>query len=552
MQYDEANGPYLAVDKDDAEMAGLVKYDFLGLQTLTIVKKTGVDISSVDLNDPETLSIFRKGDTNGVFQFESSGMRKLLIDMQPEKFSDIVAANALYRPGPIENGLVDLYVRNKKNPDLITYDFPELEPILKETYGVLCYQEQVMKISQVIAGFSMAEADTLRKAIGKKKADLMAKLEKQFIEGGVKNGFDKDKVIELYEKIKKFAKYSFNKSHSAAYAKLAMQTAYLKRYHLAKFLAAAIAVEASDHKKVYEYILEAKRHGIEVIIPSLNTSTKDAEAINGKIIRLGLNNLKGFGESAIEDIIKNRPFTDPIDLLSRTTKVNKTMVKKLIAIGAFDFTGEKREDWFITVDKYNKNKQKKNFSAFLTGEMNTSIKKAAFKWDNIELAQKEYEAFGFFLNYNPIAFYSDLMVYSNYDEIVFIEKVKKTKTRKKGEEMAILKVTDFKEYKEIPFFPKVWKMCPCKEGDVVMIKYSEGYPAEAIKAEDAKFNFKYMFITAPDNVSAESILQVLHKYPEGNITTEIENLEVNGPYVAYNLEMIEELKQMGCKIKFSK
>ncbi len=309
LYYDKDGECATQFDMVKLEEVGLIKMDFLGLKTLTeldrikklIKERHGVEINllSLPLDDPKVYELLREGDTTGVFQLESSGMKNLLKRLEPDNFDDIVAVLALYRPGPLKSGLVDSYINRKHGKEPIEYPFPELEPILKETYGVWVYQEQIMKASQVLAGFTPGEADTLRKAIGKKKADLMAEMKEKFIKGAVERGYDEKKVTELWEDIEKFASYSFNKSHSVAYGYLSYWTAYFKAYYPEEFYCVKLSTEKND-KKFINLLKDAKTHGFRILPPDINKSQADFTIEGDKTIRFGLARIKGVGEETAE------------------------------------------------------------------------------------------------------------------------------------------------------------------------------------------------------------------------------------------------------------
>jgi len=300
-------------DKDDVEALGLLKMDFLGLKTLTVLddarrsifEETGeqVDFDTLPLDDAAVFELFSAGRTDGVFQFESSGMRDVLRKVQPQVFPDIAALNALYRPGPMQ--FIDDYSQRRHGKKPITYIFPELEEIIGETYGIIVYQEQVMQIAVKIAGFTLAKADTLRKAMGKKKHEIIAKEERNFLQGGVANGFPEKKVKQLWEQIKPFAEYGFNKSHSVAYAYVAYLTAFLKAHYPAHFMAAMLTSEAANTDKLAQYIGRCRQMGLTMLPPDINAS-EPRFTVEQDNIRFGLAAIKGVGESATLPIVTAR------------------------------------------------------------------------------------------------------------------------------------------------------------------------------------------------------------------------------------------------------
>lgn len=343
------------------EPVDLIKFDFLGLKTLTVIddalklikKRYGkeIDFLSVDVEDPKVYETMQSGDTLGLFQIESGGMQDLNKRLKPSTFEDIIAVLALYRPGPMESGMLDDFIDRKHGLKPIEYMFPELEPILKPTYGVIVYQEQVMQIVQAIGGFSLGGADLVRRAMGKKIKEEMDRLKDTFVQGAVKNGFDANKSGELWDLIVKFAGYGFNKSHSAAYAMVTFQTAYLKTYYKHEFMAAMLTSETSKVEAVAKYIDEVKAMDIKVLPPHVNLSENDF-GVSGegedKAIVFGLSAIKGVGEAPIENIVnereKNGEFKSLEDFVGRVdwSKVNKRVLEPLIKSGSLDNLGYSR------------------------------------------------------------------------------------------------------------------------------------------------------------------------------------------------------------------
>ncbi len=302
-------------DMKIVEKIGLVKFDFLGLRNLTVIenaleliKRQGgevPDINNLDLDDKKTYRLLCAGDTTGVFQLESSGMKDLLVRLKPECFNDIIALVALYRPGPMESGMIDDYVDRKHGRKKVEYLLPQLETALEETYGVIVYQEQVMKIAATLANYTMSEADDLRKAMGKKIKELMAQHRERFVEGAVANGINADKAATIFDLIEKFGGYGFNKSHSAAYALIAFQTAYLKAHFPVEFMASLLTSEMHSIDGVVKFINECRSHDILVLPPDIYESDK-VFTVSGDEIRFGLVAVKNVGEGAIEAIIEAR------------------------------------------------------------------------------------------------------------------------------------------------------------------------------------------------------------------------------------------------------
>ncbi len=344
------------------EDLGLLKMDFLGLSNLTIVKNTlrivkrvygeDIDVISLTLDDPKTYALLQRGDTTGVFQFESSGMKRYLRELKPTEFGDIVAMGALYRPGPLSAGLTDSFIRRKNGLEDVTYDHPKMEAALKGTYGVLVYQEQFMQISRDVCGFTGGEADTLRKAIGKKKRDMMLKMEERFIGGAVENGIDKALIEGFWKKLMGFADYCFNKSHSACYGMISYWTAYLKAHYPEAFMASLMTSDYDDIDRLAIEITECKYMGITVMSPDVNTSFHEFAVIKSEDdspdkIRFGMDAIKNVGSGAVAEIIRAREeaggFKDLEDFLDKVSPriVNKKALESLIKAGALDSFGDR-------------------------------------------------------------------------------------------------------------------------------------------------------------------------------------------------------------------
>jgi len=334
----------------DLEKLGLLKMDFLGLRNLTIISKTikliklrhnlDIEINNIPLDDTETYEMLTRGETSGVFQLESSGMRKLVRDLKPSVFEDLGALVALFRPGPLESGMVSDFVERKHGRQAIKYAHPLLEPVLKDTYGTIVYQEQIMQIFQTLAGYSLGQADMVRRMMGKKKIEEMAKQKEKFIDGSGKNGMTPKAAAQLFEQIEKFAEYCFNRSHSAAYAFVAYQTAYLKTHYTVEYLSALLSSVASDQEKTQAYIEEAQKYGIKVLPPDINKSFSEFTPDENNI-RFGLASIKQVGEIVVEAIIREREekgeFESIYDFCKRVDSKcsNKRVMEGLIKTGAF-------------------------------------------------------------------------------------------------------------------------------------------------------------------------------------------------------------------------
>ncbi|MGE3956363.1 MAG: DNA polymerase III subunit alpha [Vicinamibacterales bacterium] len=336
----------------DVERMGLLKMDFLGLSTLTLIydcldeikRTTGevLDIDAIPLDNEKAYRIFQDGQTYGVFQFESSGMRDILRKARPERLDDLIALNALYRPGPLRSGMVDDYIARKQGKTEVVYEFSELEPVLQDTYGVIAYQEQVMRISNVLAGFSLGEADLLRKAMGKKNPEVMAKMRGKFVKGAVEKGHPEKKAAHIFELMEHFAGYGFNKSHSTAYAYLAYQTAYLKANYPWHFASALLTIESQNTEKLALYLGEARELEIPVLPPDVNASELRFTVEPGRGVRFGLTAIKNVGEGAIESLLAVRKKHGRITSLHALSEeldlrlANKRVFESLIKAGAFD------------------------------------------------------------------------------------------------------------------------------------------------------------------------------------------------------------------------
>src|SRR5216117_833522 len=336
----------------EIERVGLLKMDFLGLSTLTLIfdaiqeirQTTGVtlDIDNIPVDDAKTYQIFQDGQTYGIFQFESSGMRDILRKAKPQTLEDLIALNALYRPGPLRSGMVDDYIARKQGKTEVKYALPQLEPILRETYGVIAYQEQVMRIARELGGFTLGEADILRKAMGKKNPEVMAKQRGKFVEGAKKNGIHEKKAGPIFDLMEHFAGYGFPKAHSTAYAYLAYQTAYLKANYPWHFAASLLTIESQNTDKLALYLGECRDRGIPVLPPDINASERRFTVDPGTGVRFGLTAIKNVGDSAIESLLDVRRKCGRIASLASVCEdldlrlVNKRVFESLIKAGAFD------------------------------------------------------------------------------------------------------------------------------------------------------------------------------------------------------------------------
>ena len=416
-------------DKKDVEAVGLVKFDFLGLTTLTIIeraldyieKNTGVrpDIEHMECDDEDTYKkIFQTGDTVAVFQFESPGMHKLLIDAKPTQLSDLIALNALYRPGPMDliPDFLDIRAGRKK----AEYADPRLIPILEDTAGIMVYQEQVMLVAQKIGGYSLGGADILRRAMGKKDVAEMERQSKVFIEGAAKNGVSEEVATHLFELMRKFAGYGFNKSHAAAYSYVAYKTGWLKNYYPAEFLASSLSEVMTDPEKSLKILMDAKRHGVKLLGPDINESEFNYTSPKTMEIRMGLGALKGVGSAPAEAIKaerdKNGPFKDPFDLVKRVGSqlITKKIIQVFAMAGVFDSIEPNRRKWFENADVVVQSAQENEkaadqFSLFGEEPSNEVPIKEVAPWSERTRMEKEQYVLGFYFSGHPLeAYHSEL------------------------------------------------------------------------------------------------------------------------------------------------
>ncbi len=417
----------------DLEKVGLVKFDFLGLKTLTMIHdavtlvgtrsggNSNLDVNHLPLDDPQTFSLLSSGKTTGIFQLESSGMRNLLVKIKPETFEDLIAILALYRPGPLESGMVDDFIKRKRDPSQVVYDPLQVEPILRETYGVIVYQEQVMAIANQLAGFSLGQADLLRRAMGKKKHEEMAKQKELFVTGSQQRGIQASKAEKLFDQMAFFAGYGFNKSHSAAYALVTYQTAYLKAHYPTEFMAALLTSEMGNTDKMVGYFTECRELGVQILPPDVNESAKNFSVVP-EGIRFGLAAIKNVGESAVDVILEAReqegPFSSFVDLCCRldSQKVNKRVLEGLIKVGAFDSLATSRARLFHVLEQaldyaaiVQRNKRQGQTSLFdgvsaesgAQGGLDFTIPQVP-EWSQQDTLKYERELTGFYITAHPL------------------------------------------------------------------------------------------------------------------------------------------------------
>ena len=413
----------------DVDEIGLIKFDFLGLKTLTLIQDvvqrikesrgTEVDLDTLPLDDPPTYRLLSKGNTVGVFQMESDGIRKLMRQLKPNCFEDVFAVIALFRPGPLDSGAADQFIRRKNGKERVGYPHPRLEPVLEDTYGVTIYQEQVMQIAQLLGGYSLSDADNLRRAMGKKKKDVMQAERKKFLDGAARNDIPAKLAGEIFDAMETFAAYGFNKSHAASYALISYQTAYLKTHYPQEFMAALTSLEMGDTNKTYKNMAECRLHGIPVLPPDVNESG-DGFTVRGQTIRFGLGAVKGVGSKAIEVIEAARrdgPFTDLYDFCTRvqSTVTNKRVLESLVKCGAFDSFGMPRARLLAGVEDAMRwaalraagNADQMGLFANGDAESGYPALPEAAEWSDVEKLNLERETLGFYITGHPLDKYAD-------------------------------------------------------------------------------------------------------------------------------------------------
>ncbi len=518
------------------ESTGLIKMDFLGLKNLTIINEAlaniklnhgkEIDIEKIPIDDPKTYELYCKGQTSGTFQFESAGMQKYLIELHPTCFEDLIAMNALYRPGPMD--YIPSFINRKQGREPIEYDIPCMEKYLKETYGITVYQEQVMLLSRQLAGFTRGQSDTLRKAMGKKQIEKMNELETLFYEGGEKNGHDKKVLNKIWEDWKKFASYAFNKSHATCYSWVAYQTAYLKANYPSEYMAAVLSSNLNDVDKLSKYMDECRAMGIEVLGPNINESYKNFSATKDGRIRFGLAGIKGVGTSCVDSIVeerdKNGAYKDIFDFVQRINQgsCNRKALESMALAGAFDdFKDIKREDFFEVNprgeaysetlmrfgQKYQVSQQEMQnslFGAFGAIEVATPPIPNAEPWSQLERLNRERDLVGMYLSAHPLDPY---YIEVNYGCDTPLAEIKnradeldkeltlgglvvdfQTRMGKKGNQFGILKIEDYSGSFEFMLFGNKFvdyqKFGVPGYAIVVRGAYEKGY------RDDIRFNVK--------------------------------------------------------------
>ena len=502
------------------EKIGLLKADFLGVRKFTVIDKarqlikattgTVIEVDKLPLDDKKTYDLLSRGDVKGVFQVETSrGFKDLLMKLKPDKFEDVLPLVALYRPGPLGSGMVDTFINCKHGREAVKYLHPKLEPLLKETYGLIVYQEQVMRIANRLGGFTLNEADNLRKAMGKKKPEVMAKFKAQFLNGTKDNEIPKNVAEKIFELMEYFAGYGFNKSHSAAYAMVCYQTAYLKANYPTQYMAAQMTCEKQNNLKIVDYMHECNRMGIELLPPCVNESFSDFTIVSDQQVRFGLGAIKNVGEKAIESIIESRKadgeFTSIFDFCERVDLrlVNKQVMESLIKSGCFDSMPGYRSQFFEGIDtllkvgaKSNKDRRMGQMSLF--GAQENTVDLNSFhslpeteKWSEKQLLKAEKEAMGLYVSSHPLKRYKDAI--EHYSDITtgelsekpedadvliggIVNSVNRT-TTKKGKPIAYFTIEDMEGIAKCVIFEK--KLASLNDqlhaDEVVFIKGKVGF-----------------------------------------------------------------------------
>jgi DNA polymerase-3 subunit alpha len=479
----------------DVERVGLVKFDFLGLKTLTVLSKAAeliertrgkkIELTRLPVDDQETFTLLGSGDTTGIFQLESSGMRDLLVKLRPETFTDLIALVALYRPGPLGSGMVDEFIKRRHRKSAVRYEVPKVKEILEDTYGVIVYQEQVMRIASTLANFSLGDADILRRAMSKKDPAEMERLKEKFIEGARNNGIQMEKAERIFEMMAKFAEYGFNKSHSAAYALIAYQTAYLKVHYPTEFMAALLTCDMDNTDKVMRYVAECREKGIEILPPDINESNWGF-TVSGEKIRYGLGAVKNVGFGAVEEILRHHKegeqilslfdFCESVDL----RKVNRRVIESLVKAGAFDSTGAHRSQLMLVLEealeqgqarqKERRGGQPALFEGLTYPHGQTHLPDLE-EWPENQLLSFEKDVLGFYLTSHPLIKYQQdirelttadmetLNEMANGTQVTvggLVAEVKEIVT-KKGDQMAFLSLEDMRGRVEVIVFPDLFR-----------------------------------------------------------------------------------------------
>ena len=579
--------PSTQFDMYSAENAGLIKFDFLGLKTLTVISKTekkikkinkNFSLNKIDYNDEKVFDLLSKGNTVGLFQLESSGMREALMQMKPNHLEDIIALVALYRPGPMAN--IKTYNDCKHGIQTPDYLHPKLEEILKPTYGVIIYQEQVMQIAQKLSGFTAGEADLLRRAMGKKKRLELERQKMRFIDGAVKNGIKKETAASIFLKIEPFAEYGFNKSHAAAYAIIAYQTAYLKNYYQKEFFSASMSMDISNQNKLSEFHEELKRLNIIVQRPDINECYADFQSIEKNFL-YALGAIKNVGFEAISNIVKERDkngkFVSIGDFIERVNPrdINKLQLEGLVKAGAFDNLIKNRKSIYESIPSIIL-KSKNNYENKIANQINLFENKdiennelisLVDDWNFDEKLSKEFEALGFYISDHPLNQYSDIL--SNYEIINFddfnntkdlstaniagtVLKVQEKKTQK-GNSYAIVKFSDLKSVFELFIFSELLEFNRniIKEGNSLILGLNKNINEEnnrfkrinikKISSLSSMINkpIENIEIQISDNDFLEKIKNILFKSGDTNVQIRVTVDEKNYAFKLRNKRLVD-------------
>ena len=565
-------------DMKGLETLGLLKLDFLGLRNLTVIDNAlkllklrgeNVDIEKIPMDDAKVYKMFAKGLTIGVFQFESSGMREFLKKLKPTVIEDLIAMNALYRPGPMEN--IDDFISRKHGKKKIEYAHPVMEAILEETYGIIVYQEQVMQIAHEVAGFTLAEADIMRRAVGKKIKKLMDELKVKFIDGALeKHNISKKKGKEIYELIEKFAEYGFNKSHSTAYAYVAYQTAWLKTHYPAEFMSANLTSEMSNIDRVVILINECRKLKIEVDPPDVNISSTNFRPVNHKTISFGLNAIKNVGTKALDQIVESRDKHGKFDSLFDFTanvslkSVNRKVLESLNMAGALDGLEGNRAQKYAVIEtalKYGQTIQENKarnqvdlFGASSANGQDTSMVPSlpqAEEWSEAQLLEKEKEVLGMYLSGHPLLKYAeDLEEFSNFDFTDNIEQRNGSKVRVGGS-ICDVKMHFDRKNNQMAFFK-----LDCLGGQAEILAFSDTFAKykDLIKNDSVVFisgkptdetDFSELKMIADDIVNVEKAREIYSK----NVNIRIEPDQMSPTDVDALLNMAKE-HVGGCGLMF--
>ena len=547
--------------KETVEDIGLLKMDILGLRTLTVLDRAieiigkargeEVDINNLPLDDPAVYELLSSGQTVGVFQLESDGLRRILGEMKPNRFEDLIAVIALYRPGPLGSGMVEDFINCKQGRQEIEYIHPLLEGILKETYGVILYQEQVMQVASDLADFSMGEADLLRRAMGKKKPEELMALRNKFLAGAAQKGIDSRSAQRLFDLMESFAGYGFNKSHSAAYALISFQTAYLKAHYPVEYMCAFLSSVIDNQERVVFYLKECQRMAIQVLPPDINESFENFTVAGGRI-RFGLGAIKNVGINAVHNVVAERkkggPYTSLFDFCRRIDlgQVNKRMLENLIVAGCFDSLGSSRKEALSMMDEcvevaaYVKASLSSN-QLSLFGEESQLVDEprplVKGEFDLQEQLRREKEVLGFFVSANPLDEYRQLIPLLTSHQLAELASVRREvyvrvagtvlnlsrRVSRKGENYARFDLEDLSGRMEVMVFPSAFRLNIDRIGSeqVVLV---EGFLD--IREEKPKITLR----RAEPMPAALSQLHIRTPQEDGNGSTRARIIEALGNY----------------------